>query len=245
MLGQTSNAWTNKYTERQRHCCSQHTACSMSLYLFINLFFPCAVSLQWLPPTRLKDNSPIHHPTSPSPLFLSLSFPPSLKLSLEFWQLCLYVQSSLQALGRHGGRARAALSSASPPSLHSQQQQISTIFIATALFMLLTQAISVYVQWSVTTPSRPWRPSEPCVSCASFLFLSLTPPALSCRLRMPHPSAALIEAGHVGPFTQRGEIALDAVSNAPSFLLAKECTSWIYVSFVSSLWPCWLSYHKL
>lgn len=33
---------------------------------------------------------------------------------------------------------------------------------------------------------------------------------------MPRPSTALIEAGHVGPFTQRGEIAIDAVSHALS-----------------------------
>lgn len=31
---------------------------------------------------------------------------------------------------------------------------------------------------------------------------------------MTHPSTALIEAGHVGPFTRRGEIAIDAVSRA-------------------------------
>ncbi len=102
----------------------------LAAYLFIYLSFvqPCSVSLQWLPPTRLKDNSPIHHPTSPSPLFLSLSTPPSLKLSLEFWQPCLYVQSSFQALGRNGGRARAATPPSAVNNSKSQQSLLQLLY---------------------------------------------------------------------------------------------------------------------
>lgn len=50
-----------------------------------------------------------------------------------------------------------------------------------------------------------------CVCLSSFFVLNTL--SLS-YLHMTHPRTALIEAGHVGPFTQGGEIAIDAVSHA-------------------------------